>query len=51
VRLLITSSRMPFAPSDDPEAFAANVERIAAENEIDLVLPMFEEVFELAGTG
>jgi predicted ATP-grasp superfamily ATP-dependent carboligase len=86
VRLLITSSRMPFAldairklgeaghevfasdsypeapgshsrfaaghfvtasPSEEPEAFAADVERIAAENEIELVLPMFEEVFYL----
>jgi hypothetical protein len=87
VRLLITSSRMPFAldavrklgerghevyacdsyaaspgshskflaghfvtasPSDDPEAFAADVIRIADENEIEMVLPMFEEVFYLA---
>jgi predicted ATP-grasp superfamily ATP-dependent carboligase len=87
VRLLITSSRMPFAldairklgerghevyasdsyedspgshsrflaghfvtasPSGDPEGFAADVERIARENEIELVLPMFEEVFYLA---
>ncbi|HKH42079.1 MAG TPA: hypothetical protein VKA41_09525 [Solirubrobacterales bacterium] len=87
MRLLITSSRMPFAldairklgerghevyasdsyeaspgshsrylaghfvtasPSADPEKFAADVERIAAENEIELVVPMFEEVFYLA---
>jgi hypothetical protein len=87
MRVLITSSRMPFAldairklgerghevfasdsyenspgshsrylsghfvtasPAGDPEAFAADVERIAAENEIELVLPMFEEVFYLA---
>jgi predicted ATP-grasp superfamily ATP-dependent carboligase len=87
VKVLVTSSRMPFAldairklgerghevyasdsyaaspgshsrfvaghfttasPSGDPEAFAADVERIAAENEIELVLPMFEEVFYLA---
>jgi predicted ATP-grasp superfamily ATP-dependent carboligase len=87
MRLLITSSRMPFAldairklgsrghevfacdsyeaapgshsrflqghfttssATDDPETFAADVERIAAENEIELVLPMFEEVFYLA---
>jgi hypothetical protein len=87
MRLLITSSRMPFAldairklgerghevfacdsyaaspgshskyladhfttasPSDDPEGFAADVERIAGENEIEMVLPMFEEVFYLA---
>ncbi len=34
--------------TDDPEGFAADVERIAAENEIELVLPMFEEVFYLA---
>jgi hypothetical protein len=87
MRLLITSSRMPFAldairklgerghevfasdsyaaspgshsrylaghfttasPSGDPAQFAADVERIAQENEIELVLPMFEEVFYLA---
>jgi predicted ATP-grasp superfamily ATP-dependent carboligase len=87
MRLLITSSRMPFAldairklggrrhevfacdsydaspgshsrylaghfttasPSGDPEEFAADVERIARENGIELVLPMFEEVFYLA---
>jgi hypothetical protein len=87
MRILITSSRMPFAvdairklgerghevfacdsyaaspgshsryvtghfttasPSGDPERFAADVERIAKENQIELVLPMFEEVFYLA---
>jgi predicted ATP-grasp superfamily ATP-dependent carboligase len=87
MRLLVTSSRMPFAldairklgerghevyacdsyaaspgshskyvrahfttasPSGDPEQFAADIERIARENEIELVLPMFEEVFYLA---
>jgi predicted ATP-grasp superfamily ATP-dependent carboligase len=87
MRVLITSSRMPFAldairklgsvghdvfacdsygsspgshskylqghfttasATDDPAQFAADVERIAAENEIELVLPMFEEVFYLA---
>src|SRR5215207_1435550 len=87
MRVLVTSSRMPFAldvirklgerghqvfasdsyeaspgshsrylaghfvtasPSDDPVQFAADVERIATENEIELVLPMFEEVFYLA---
>jgi hypothetical protein len=87
MRVLITSSRMPFAldairklgerghevyasdsyeaspgnhshylaghfvtasPSDDPAGFAADVERIAAENEIEVVLPMFEDVFYLA---
>jgi hypothetical protein len=87
VRVLVTSSRMPFAldvirklgerghevyasdsyaaspgshsrylaghfvtasPSGDPEGFASDVERIAAENEVELVLPMFEEVFYLA---
>ncbi|HEU4980476.1 MAG TPA: hypothetical protein VFT14_04605 [Solirubrobacterales bacterium] len=87
MRLLITSSRMPFAldairklggrghqvfacdsygaspgshsryltghfttpsPSKDPEGFAGAVERIAAEHGIDVVLPMFEEVFYLA---
>jgi hypothetical protein len=87
MRVLITSSRMPFAldairklgerghevyasdsyeaspgnhshylaghfvtasPSDDPAGFAADVERIAAENEIEVVLPIFEDVFYLA---
>jgi hypothetical protein len=87
MRILITSSRMPFAldairklgerghevfasdsyaaspgshsrylsghfttasPSGDPRGFAADVERIAKENDIELVLPMFEEVFYLA---
>jgi hypothetical protein len=87
MRVLITSSRMPFAldairklgerghevyasdsyeaspgnhshylaghfvtasPSGDPAGFAADVERIAVENEIEVVLPMFEEVFYLA---
>jgi predicted ATP-grasp superfamily ATP-dependent carboligase len=87
VRVLVTSSRMPFAldairklgerghevfacdsyaaspgshsrylaahfttasASEDPEQFAADVERIAAENQIDVVVPMFEEVFYLA---
>jgi hypothetical protein len=87
MRVLITSSRMPFAldairklgerghdvyasdsyeaspgnhsrylaghfvtasPSADPEGFAADVERIVAENQIEVVLPMFEEVFYLA---
>jgi hypothetical protein len=36
------------SPCDDPAQFADNVERIAGENEIDLVVPMFEEVFYLA---
>jgi hypothetical protein len=36
------------SPSGDPEQFAADVERIAKENGIELVLPMFEEVFYLA---
>lgn len=36
------------SPSGDPEGFAADVERIAAENEIDVIVPMFEEVFYLA---
>ena len=87
MRVLITSSRMPFAldairklgesghevfatdsyesspgnhsryltghfvtasPAGDPAGFAADVERIASENRIDVVLPMFEEVFYLA---
>jgi hypothetical protein len=87
MRILITSSRMPFAldairklgergheiiatdsydaspgshsrylaghfttasASGDPAKFAADVESIAKEHEVDLVLPMFEEVFYLA---
>ena len=36
------------SPSGHPEGFAADIERIADENEIDVVLPMFEEVFYLA---
>jgi hypothetical protein len=36
------------SPSADPEGFAADVERIARENELEVVLPMFEEVFYLA---
>jgi predicted ATP-grasp superfamily ATP-dependent carboligase len=87
VRILITSSRMPFAldairklgerghevfatdsyaaspgshskyleghfttasATGDPAAFAADIERIAGEREIELILPMFEEVFYLA---
>ena len=34
--------------SDDPEAFVSDVERFAADNGIELILPMFEEVFYLA---
>jgi predicted ATP-grasp superfamily ATP-dependent carboligase len=34
--------------SEEPEQFAADVERIAAIKEIELVVPMFEEVFYLA---
>jgi hypothetical protein len=34
--------------TDDPAGFAADVERIAAENEIEMIIPMFEEVFYLA---
>jgi predicted ATP-grasp superfamily ATP-dependent carboligase len=87
MRLLITSSRMPFAldavrklgergheivacdsyasspgshskflkghfttasATDEPAAFVDDVERIVEENGIELVLPMFEEVFYLA---
>ncbi|MGA8925290.1 MAG: hypothetical protein WB462_03615, partial [Solirubrobacterales bacterium] len=87
MRVLITSSRMPFAldairklgetghevfacdsyaaspgshsryltghfttpaASADPEQFASDVERIAGVNQIDVVVPMFEEVFYLA---
>jgi glutathione synthase/RimK-type ligase-like ATP-grasp enzyme len=87
VKVLITSSRMPFAldvirklgerghdvfacdsyaaspgshsrylsgrfttasASEDPQQFASDVERIADVNEIELVIPMFEEVFYLA---
>jgi predicted ATP-grasp superfamily ATP-dependent carboligase len=36
------------SPSGDPAKFASDVERIAAENGIEVVLPMFEEVFYLA---
>jgi hypothetical protein len=36
------------SPSGDPERFAADVERLAKENGIELVLPMFEEAFYLA---
>lgn len=35
--------------SDDPEAFVADVARFAAEREVELLVPMFEEVFYLAG--
>jgi glutathione synthase/RimK-type ligase-like ATP-grasp enzyme len=87
VRLLVTSSRMPFAlalirrlaeaghtvyasdtyaaapgshsrylaghfvtaaPRTDPQAFAADVERIAAEQSLDLVVPSWEDAFYLA---
>jgi hypothetical protein len=87
VRLLVTSSRMPFAlalirrfadaghavyasdtyaaapgshsrflaghfvtaaPRTDPQNFAADVERIAAEQAIDLVVPSWEDAFYLA---
>jgi glutathione synthase/RimK-type ligase-like ATP-grasp enzyme len=87
VRLLVTSSRMPFAlalirrlaeaghdvyacdtyaaapgshsrflsghfvtaaPRGEPQAFAADVERIAAEQELDLVVPSWEDAFYLA---
>jgi hypothetical protein len=36
------------SPCDDPAQFAADVERIAGVNDVDVVLPMFEEVFYLA---
>jgi glutathione synthase/RimK-type ligase-like ATP-grasp enzyme len=36
------------APRVDPQAFAADVERIAAEQEIDLVVPSWEDAFYLA---
>jgi predicted ATP-grasp superfamily ATP-dependent carboligase len=87
MRVLVTSSRMPFAldvirklgeggnevfacdsyaaspgshskflaghfttasATGDPAQFASDVERIAALNEIEVVIPMFEEVFYLA---
>jgi glutathione synthase/RimK-type ligase-like ATP-grasp enzyme len=87
VKVLVTSSRMPFAldvirklgerghevfacdsyaaspgshsryltkhfttasATEDPQQFASDVERIADVNEIELVIPMFEEVFYLA---
>jgi len=44
----LTGHFVTASPSGDPEEFAADVERIARENEIDVVLPMFEEVFYLA---
>ncbi|HEX6668647.1 MAG TPA: hypothetical protein VF061_03760 [Gemmatimonadales bacterium] len=34
--------------TDDPEAFVGDVERYAADNEIEVVIPMFEEIFYLA---
>jgi|SRR5215218_8474467 len=37
------------SPSGDPEQFAADVERIARENWIELVLPMFETLLVPAG--
>jgi hypothetical protein len=88
MRVLVTSSRMPFAldairklgergheviasdslanspgshsrflkghfttasPSGDPEQFVADVEGICKEHQIEVVVPMFEEVFYLAG--
>ena len=87
MRVLITSSRMPFAldairklgsrdhevfacdsyaaapgshskylaghfttasASGDPEAFVGDVVRFAADNEVELIVPIFEEVFYLA---
>jgi predicted ATP-grasp superfamily ATP-dependent carboligase len=36
------------SPSEDPAQFATDIEEIAKEHEIDVVLPMFEEVFYLA---
>jgi len=36
------------APRVDPQTFAADVERIAAEQEIDLVVPSWEDAFYLA---
>jgi glutathione synthase/RimK-type ligase-like ATP-grasp enzyme len=36
------------APSSETEAFIADVERIVQQNEIELVLPAFEEAFYLA---
>jgi predicted ATP-grasp superfamily ATP-dependent carboligase len=87
VKVLVTSSRMPFAldairklgesghevfacdsyeaspgshsrylaghfttasASEDPQQFASDVERIAGVNDIEVVVPMFEEVFYLA---
>jgi glutathione synthase/RimK-type ligase-like ATP-grasp enzyme len=87
VKVLVTSSRMPFAigmirkladaghsvyasdayalapgshshylaghfvtasPRDDTERFVADVERIATDNEIDVIVPAFEEAFYLA---
>ena len=44
----LTGHFVTASPSGDPETFAADIERIADENDIDVVLPMFEEVFYLA---
>jgi hypothetical protein len=44
----LTGHSVTCSPSDDPEGFVADVARIATENEIDVILPMFEEVFYLA---
>jgi hypothetical protein len=44
----LTGHFVTASPAADPAGFAQDVERIAAENQIDVVLPMFEEVFYLA---
>jgi predicted ATP-grasp superfamily ATP-dependent carboligase len=36
------------SPAADPTAFAAEIARIASQSSIELILPMFEEVFYLA---
>jgi predicted ATP-grasp superfamily ATP-dependent carboligase len=36
------------SPRDDPEGFVSDVERIATENEIEAIVPVFEEAFYLA---
>ena len=35
--------------TDDPEGFVTDVERYVIDNEIEIVIPMFEEIFYLAG--
>jgi hypothetical protein len=62
VKVLITSSRMPFAlgmvrklaaevypsPRSDTAGFLAELERIVQEHEIDVIVPAFEEAFYIS---